>query len=137
MRTKEDLMAMKVDELRKLAASDGIKNSKKYRKAELVDMIYETESAQEIKEVSTERENKKKHYFDNLEVGTLVAFTLSNGKTKSAKIVRIASKVKKVKVQTDYNAEFIIPYDSIIWVKTGKRWPRGVYNLLKGIKDNG
>lgn len=136
MKTKEDLMAMKVDELRKLATLNGIKNCKKYKKVELVDVIFEALSAQEAKEVSS-REDKKKHYFDNLEVGTLVAFTLPNGKTKSAKIVRIASKVKKVKVQTDYNAEYIVPYDSIIWVKTGKRWPRGVYNLLKGVKENG
>lgn len=136
MKTKDELMAMKVDELRKLATSNSIKNCKKYRKVELVDLIYETLKAQADEEVSDEREDKKKHYIDNLEVGTLVAFNLPNGKTKSAKIARIASKVKKVKVQTDYGAEFIVPYDNIIWVKTGKRWPRGVYNALKGIKSN-
>lgn len=75
---------------------------------------------------------QKMHYIENIEIGTIVAFKLSNGKVKSAKVVKKSTKNRKLKLETDYGAEYIVPYESVIWVRTGKRWPRGVYNLLKG-----
>lgn len=75
---------------------------------------------------------QKMHYIENIEIGTIVAFKLSNGKVKSAKVVKKSTKNRKLKLETDYGAEYIVPYDSVVWVRTGKRWPKGVYNLLKG-----
>ena len=75
---------------------------------------------------------QKMHYIENIEIGTIVAFKLSNGKVKSAKVVKKSTKNRKLKLETDYGAEYIVPYESVIWVRTGKRWPKGVYNLLKG-----
>lgn len=75
---------------------------------------------------------QKMHYIENIEIGTIVAFKLSNGKVKSAKVVKKSTKNRKLKLETDYGAEYIVSYESIIWVRTGKRWPKGVYNLLKG-----
>ena len=42
-----------------------------------------------------------------------------------------------VKAENKVGKEFIIPFKDILWVRTGKRWPRGVYNLLKGGTQNG
>lgn len=78
---------------------------------------------------------QKMHYIENVEIGALVAFRLSNGKVKSAKVTRKSTKNRKLKLETDYGAEYIVPYDDIVWVRTGKRWPRGVYKLLKGLVD--
>lgn len=78
---------------------------------------------------------RKMSYIENVEIGTLVAFRLSNGKVKSAKVIRKSTKNRKLKLETSYGAEYIVSYDDIIWVRTGKRWPRGVYNLLKGLVD--
>lgn len=75
---------------------------------------------------------QKMHYIENIEIGTIVAFKLSNGKVKSAKVVKKSTKNRKLKLETDYGAEYIVSYENIIWVRTGKRWPKGVYNLLKG-----
>ena len=75
---------------------------------------------------------QKMHYIESIEIGTIVAFRLSNGKVKSAKVVKKSTKNRKLKLETDYGAEYIIPYESVVWVRTGKRWPKGVYNLLKG-----
>lgn len=75
---------------------------------------------------------QKMHYIENIEIGTIVAFKLSNGKVKSAKVVKKSTKNRKLKLETDYGAEYIIPYENVVWVRTGKRWPKGVYNLLKG-----
>ena len=75
---------------------------------------------------------QKMHYIENIEIGTIVAFKLSSGKVKSAKVVKKSTKNRKLKLETDYGAEYIVPYENIVWVRTGKRWPKGVYNLLKG-----
>lgn len=81
---------------------------------------------------------RKMPYIENVEIGTLVAFRLSNGKVKSAKVIRKSTKNRKLKLETNYGAKYIVSYDDIIWVRTGKRWPRGVYNLLKGlVNENG
>lgn len=75
---------------------------------------------------------QKMRYVENIEIGTIVAFRLSNGKVKSAKVVKKSTKNRKLKLETDYGAEYIVPYENVVWVRTGKRWPKGVYNLLKG-----
>ena len=79
---------------------------------------------------------QKMSYIENIEIGTLVAFRLSNGKVKSAKVTRKSTKNRKLKLETDYGAEYIVSFDDIVWVRTGKRWPRGVYRLLKGLVDD-
>lgn len=78
---------------------------------------------------------QKMSYIENIDIGTIIAFRLSNGKVKSAKVARKSTKNRKLKVETDYGAEYIISYEDVIWVRTGKRWPRGVYKLLKGQVD--
>lgn len=78
---------------------------------------------------------QKMPYIENVEIGTLVAFRLSNGKVKSAKVTRKSTKNRKLKLETNYGAKYIVSYDDIVWVRTGKRWPRGVYKLLKGLVD--
>ena len=79
---------------------------------------------------------QKMSYIENIDIGTIVAFRLSNGKVKSAKVVRKSTKNRKLKLETDYGAEYIVSYEDIVWVRTGKRWPRGVYKLLKGQVDS-
>ena len=78
---------------------------------------------------------QKISYIENINIGTIVAFRLSNGKVKSAKVTNKSTKNRKLKLETEYGAEYIISYDDVIWVRTGKRWPRGVYTLLKGQVD--
>ena len=78
---------------------------------------------------------QKMSYIENIDIGTIIAFRLSNGKVKSAKVTRKSTKNRKLKLETDYGAEYIISYEDVVWVRTGKRWPRGVYKLLKGQVD--
>lgn len=101
------------------------------------------ESAAETVEEKTEnvltdaeREVRKKAYIENVKIGTLVAFKSITGKVKSAKVVKRSTKNRKLKVETKYGAEFVISYDDVIWVRTNKRWPKGVYQLLKGVTEN-
>lgn len=83
-----------------------------------------------------EKEAKKKAYIENVKIGTLVAFNSSTGKVKSAKVTKRSTKNRKLKVETKYGAEFVISFDDVIWVRTNKRWPKGVYQLLKGVVNN-
>ena len=102
----------------------------------LVHKDVETESKDENESVNVKIDmGQKMTYIENVEIGTIVAFRLSNGRVKSAKVTRKSTKNRKLKLETDYGAEYIVSYDDIIWVRTGKRWPRGVYKLLKGQVD--
>lgn len=74
---------------------------------------------------------------EKADVGTLIAFYDEKGKPRTAALVNRSSKKKVVKLVTEFEREFIVPYDNVIWIKKGNRWPRGVYNLLKGYKTNG
>lgn len=98
--------------------------------------VAEVEDKVEKESASVEVDMKQKMpYIENVEIGTLVAFRLSNGKVKSAKVVKKSTKNRKLKVETNYGAAYIISYDDVVWVRTGKRWPRGIYKLLKGLVD--
>lgn len=102
---------------------------------------HECESVEAENKVENESANvkvnmeQKMSYIENIDIGTIVAFRLSNGKVKSAKVTRKSTKNRKLKLETDYGAEYIISYEDVVWVRTGKRWPRGVYKLLKGQVD--
>ena len=154
MLTKENLTNMKVDDVRKYASSLGVKKIRTFKKAELIEEIIkvqneiisdesvpeksELEAEKEIKsekvEISEEeRISRKLKYVENAKIGTLVAFKPEVGKVKSAKIIKKSTKHRKLKLETVYGAQYIVSYDDIIWVRTSQRWPRGVYNMLKGI----
>ena len=160
--SKENLQNKTCKELRELAKDMNISGRWDMTKDQLIDAILgaevlekndESESAkdeckidnQEIVEAENKDENKsanvkinmeqKMHYIENVDIGTIVAFKLSNGKVKSSKVARKSTKNRKLKLETDYGAEYIVSYDDIIWVRTGKRWTRGVYKLLKGLVD--
>lgn len=160
--SKENLQNKTCKELRELAKGMNISGRWEMTKEQLIDTILGAEAVQttdkpesakdeckidnhDIVEVEDKDEKEsanvevdmkqKMPYIENIEIGTLVAFRLSNGKVKSAKVTRKSTKNRKLKLETDYGAEYIVSYDDIVWVRTGKRWPRGVYKLLKGLVD--
>lgn len=77
----------------------------------------------------------KEPYIEQAPIGALVAFKLSNGKVKSAKVTNKSNKNRKLKLETEYGAVYIVSYEDVIWVRTGLRWPSGVYKLLKGLGE--
>lgn len=164
--SKENLQKKTCKELRELAKELNISGRWDMTKDQLIDAILgakeventnESESAKDECKVDNQKNvvevedkvekesanvevdmKQKMPYIENIEIGTLVAFRLSNGKVKSAKVTRKSTKNRKLKLETDYGAEYIVSFDDIVWVRTGKRWPRGVYKLLKGlVNENG
>lgn len=78
----------------------------------------------------------KADYIETVDPGTLMAFRLPSGKVISAKMVNRSSGRRKLKLVTAYGKEYVASFDDVVWVRTGSRWPRGVYELLKGRQDN-
>lgn len=78
----------------------------------------------------------KLKYISNVEPGTLVAFKTSENKAISAKVVNRSTKNRKLKLVTAYGKEYVVSFDDVLWVRTGSRWPRGVYEMLKGIHND-
>lgn len=159
--SKENLQSMNKTELMAKAKELGItryKQGKSLPKEELIEAILKAdkpepvpvpvEKAPEVPEVEEQEDNglsaeerleRHSKYVENVKVGTLVAFKTGPNKAKSAMVQKRSTKNRKLKVVTKYGKEFIISFDDVIWVHTNKRWPRGIYNMLKGTveKDEG
>jgi len=123
---REELGKKKVRELMKLATSLGIKGAWSMKKDDLINQISELKS-----------NGDKNDRIQNAPIGTIVAFKAPGGRIRSAKIKLRSTANRRLLVCTEYDAEYNISYDDVIWVKSGKRWPKGVYNLLKGRAADG
>lgn len=123
---REELGKKKVRELMKLATSLGIKGAWSMKKDDLINQISELKS-----------DGDKNDRIQNAPIGTIVAFKAPGGRIRSAKIKLRSTAKRRLLVCTEYDAEYNISYDDVIWVKSGKRWPKGVYNLLKGRAADG
>ena len=143
--TRQELTNKTVAELTDICKENGLtyyKGKKKLTKAEMVEKILVSNDIQEdiLKTIQESAEettrSDKSSYVETVQLGTLVAFREpETGKLNTAKVVAKNSKNRMLKLITQYDAEFIVSYDSIAWVKTGARWPRGIYNELKGISN--
>lgn len=74
-------------------------------------------------------------YIDNVEVGMIIAFETEPEKAISAKVKEIFraedNGVKEVLAVSKNGYTYKVPRAAIVWVKTGHRWPRGIYDKLR------
>ena len=124
--SKESLENLTVVKLRAIAKEYNISGRWDMTKDELIIAITKAD------ESYIDKSSDKMKYIEEAVIGSIVAFKIDESKAKSAKIVQKSSKKRKLKLETEYGATFIVPYESVVWVKTGNRWPRGVYEMLKG-----
>lgn len=152
---REELEKLTNKELQAICKEHGIQYSthaKKFTKGQMVDSILKLqeqatggckveekiESASAVakeKEAASTDEGKQR-YFDNMKIGTLVAFREPSGKLNTAAVQNVSFKRKQLKLVTQYQKEFIIPFDDVVWIRTSKRWPKFVLDELKGGKSN-
>lgn len=97
------------------------------------------EQVKEPKKMKTEEEmlEDKMKYLRNIKKGTIVAFkveVMGNIKVKSAAVENVSQKREMLKLVTNYGMEYIVPFKDVVWVRTNSRWPRTIYDLLKGVK---
>jgi hypothetical protein len=75
----------------------------------------------------------KVHFIENASAGTIVAFRVqmdSGLEMFSGKITKIGKTI--FEVETKNGKRFVINKCSVAWVKTGPRWPKGIYEALRG-----
>ena len=104
-----------------------------FRKGEMVDAICENTIDQEKPD---DEDDAKVDRILNAPIGTLVAFyEPETRKMNTAKMTNRNRSKRLIKCETQYGKEFVVPFNDVAWVKTGTRWPKGVYQLLKGKCD--
>lgn len=148
--SREELETKSVGELRALCKERGLQisnHTRSFKKAELIDSLCGApeEKAEEKTEEKTAVEEKaskaeeKQRYIETAEIGSLVAFRVPGkpDKVDSAKIINRSSKRAVIKVENKQGENYVVPYEDVLWVRTGLRWPKGVYELLtKGRRKN-
>lgn len=95
---------------------------------------YEVKEAN-VKPITNVDLSHKMDYISRIDRGTLIAFQVGT-KVYTAMVTNKSVSRGLIKAETKLGVEFIIPFKDILWVKTGKRWPKGIYLLLKGGKTN-
>lgn len=79
-------------------------------------------------------ERTKEDYIQHLEPGMLVAFKSPQG-VKSGKVLSKQCEIIKLE---EFSGQLMYIKDSdVIWVKTGKRWPKSIFEALRGGDCNG
>lgn len=74
----------------------------------------------------------KDDVINEAEKGILVAFLDDQEKPRTAKMIARNKAKRKLKLVTEFDREYTVSYDNVLWVKTGTRWPNTVYKMLKG-----
>lgn len=132
MRMKNDLQKMKLLELLVIAKELNISGRHDMRKSQLVDKIIDADNMNTIEESSLIDESKgnRSSYVDNIRIGVLIAFRVNDRKALSGKVEEIHG--EGFVVSTKNGIRFNVRKKNVMWVKTGDRWPKGVYLALKG-----
>lgn len=133
MKLEKSFEGMTKEELLVLAKSLSIVGRHKMNKNELI-----SEISERVDFKFADASSGKEKYIENLEVGQIVAFHFfdkEKGKqiVKSAKVDAIDG--ASIRLVTKEGCVYASYKENIIWVKTGARWPKGVYELLKGVKE--
>ena len=126
---------------------------------EVTNAIEETKPAANFKEenvanaetdyavqIGAETKRSQADYINNIDIGMIIAFKVSPDKAISAKVEDIDYDTEKegitsrtlttVYCRTKNGIEYKVPRKAIIWVKTGTRWPRGIFLQLKRGAEN-
>ena len=133
----KELESMTAKELMVIAKELSIEGRSKMKKEQLINAILEDayEAPKQLPEAhilpqTTRIDSPKDSYIDSAKVGVLVAFRVNDHKVLSGMIKEI--KKDSFIVETKMGPVFNVPKGKVIWVKTGPRWPRGVYLALRG-----
>lgn len=133
----DNLSSKTVKELLIIAKERQIVGRHDMKKQQLIDAIVEFEK------ILNEATAKKTHedYIKNLKQGDIIAFQFYSyfgGKiVRSAKVVDAYPGEVGLTVQDKIGNKYFVYKSNILWVKTGKRWPKYIYSMFKGEIANG
>lgn len=136
--SKENLQNKTCKELRELAKVMNISGRWDMTKGQLIDaisgaeVVKKNDESESAKEKRNESVSIKDGYIEKVNLGCLVAFKTNTGKVSSAKIIKRSLKRRMLLLETEYKSVYKVSFNDVLWVKTGNRWPKGIYELLKG-----
>ena len=142
-KTRLDVNTNTNDDEEKENNMDNVKNT-----TEVIDTSTTTANSEEDYAVQIGAESKRSQadYINNIDIGMIIAFKVSPDKAISAKVEDIDYDTEKegpdsrtlttVYCRTKNGIEYKVPRKAIIWVKTGTRWPRGIFLQLKRGAEN-
>lgn len=137
--SKENMQNKTCKELRELAKVMNISGRWDMTKSQLINAILgaevekKTDKNESIESIKEKRnESIKESYIEKVNLGCLVAFKTNTGKVSSAKIIKRSLKRRMLLLETEYKSVYKVSFNDVLWVKTGNRWPKGIYELLKG-----
>ena len=162
--SERELSKLTVAELKNICKERGIKcyhGKNLFKKGELIEAILKAENESVVEDKSAQEETKieskevetvesvdveedadiaesKMKYLKNMQVGAIVAVQLPSGKVISAKVKKKSTKRKLILCETAYGCEHLVKWSDVLWVRTKKVWPKGVYELFKkGAEEHG
>ena len=139
----DSLSSKTVKELLVIAKEYQIVGRHNMKKQQLIDAIVEVaEIKKALDETDVSTVNKTHNdYIKNLKPGDIIAFQFHSpfGKKiiRSAKVIDPHPGEVCLIVQDKIGNKYFIRKSSILWVKTGKRWPKYIYSMFKGETANG
>lgn len=77
----------------------------------------------------------KDDVINRADAGTLIAFLDDNGKPRTAKLVHRSASRRMLQLVTEYEWEFTVSYDNVLWVRNSSRWPKAIYLMLKEYRN--
>lgn len=139
----DNLSSKTVKELLVIAKGYQIVGRHDMKKQQLIDAIVEiVEFEKALGETDASVANKTHDdYVENLKSGDIIAFQFHSpfGKkiTRSAKVIDPHPGEIGLTVQDKIGNKYFVYRSKILWVKTGKRWPKYIYSMFKGETANG
>lgn len=70
----------------------------------------------------------KQDFLAKVQVGSLIAFRIGED-VYSGKVIEV--RPTQFIVRTKSCSIFFVDYQDFIWLKTGTKWPEGIYNALR------
>lgn len=139
----DNLSSKTVKELLAIAKEYQIVGRHDMKKQQLIDAIVEVVEIEKALDETDASVANKTHgdYVENLKQGDIIAFQFNNpfGKkiTRSAKVIDPHPGEIGTTVQDKIGNKYFVYKSNILWVKTGKRWPKYIYSMFKGETANG
>lgn len=139
----DNLSSKTVKELLVIAKEYQIVGRHDMKKQQLIDAIVEVLEIEKALGKTDAGAANKIHddYVKNLKPGDIIAFQFHSpfGKkiTRSAKVIDPHPGEVGLTVQDKLGNKYFVYRSKILWVKTGKRWPKYIYSMFKGETANG
>ena len=129
MQKSEDLKLKTVKQLREIAKQMHISGRWDMNKTQLVEAIIKADLEKESSD-----ENSKENRISRAEAGLLVAFKMKDFKHEVVKLMTgkiVENKQDYMIVETRLGTIKVVEKEDVVWVKTGKRWPKQIYSILR------